>query len=265
MFAQPELVMKRLKILLCVIILRFVLSPSFTVADEDFKDFAELDLAELLNTEVFSASKRVQKISEAPNAISVITAEEIKRSGAVDLPDLFRMVPGVDVINGYGGGYGVSARGFNEQFARRMLVLIDGRSIYTTLFGGVFWENEQVFLEDIKRIEVIRGPGATLWGANAVNGVINIITKDPEEDQGFMVTGKFGSKNFRENVTRYSDSLSDKFSFSLTGGFREDEGTRGIHDYRRVPKATGRANMENFLLWLLRTFYCHWKRQVIWP
>ena len=213
---------------------------SASVMAEDFKDFAELDLEKLLNTEVISASKRMQKISEAPNAISVITAEEIKRSGAVDLPDLFRMVPGVDVVNVYGGSYGVSARGFNERFAQRMLVVIDGRSIYTPFFGGVFWENEQVFLEDIKRIEVIRGPGATLWGANAVNGVINIITKDPEEDQGFMVTGKFGSKNFRENVTRYSDSLSDKFSFSLTGGYREDEGTRGVNDYRRVPKATGR-------------------------
>ena len=227
------------KYLFFFIVTTLLFSSAFAVA-EDFRDFAELDLEELLNTEVVSASKRLQKISEAPNAISVITEEEIKRSGAVDLPDLFRMVPGVDVVNVYGGSYGVSARGFNERFAQRMLVVIDGRSIYTPFFGGVFWENEQVFLEDIKRIEVIRGPGATLWGANAVNGVINIITKDPEEDQGFMVTGKFGNKDFRENVTRYSDSLSDKFSFSLTGGYREDEGARGVNDYRRVPKATGR-------------------------
>jgi iron complex outermembrane receptor protein len=105
----------------------------------------------------------------------------------------------------------------------------------------VFWEKEQVFLEDIERIEVIRGPGATLWGANAVNGVINIITKDPEEDQEMMVTGKAGTKNFREAVTRYSDSLSDKLSVSLTGGYREDEGTRGVNDWRRIPKATGRV------------------------
>jgi len=206
----------------------------------DFKDFAELDLEALLNTEVVSASKRVQKISEAPNAIFVITAEEIKRSGAVDLPDLFRMVPGVDVVNISGGSYGVSARGFNDRFAQRMLVMIDGRSIYVTFFGGVFWENEEVFLEDIERIEIIRGPGGTMWGANASNGVINIITKDPEDDQGLMVTGKAGSKNFRENVTRYSDTIADTFSFSFTGGYREDEGTRGVNDFRRVPKATGR-------------------------
>lgn len=212
--------------------------------DDDFQDFAELDLEALLNTTVISASKREQKLSEAPNAISVITAEDIKRSGAVDVPDLFRMVPGVDVVNVYGGTYGVSARGFNERFVSRMLVMIDGRSIYTSFFGGVFWENEQVFLEDIERIEVIRGPGATLWGANAVNGVINIITKDPEDDQGLMVTGKAGTKKFREAVTRYSDSLTDELSISFTGGYREDEGTRGVQDWRRVPKATGRLKYQ---------------------
>jgi iron complex outermembrane receptor protein len=151
---------------------------SIALAD-DFKDFAELDLEALLNTEVMSASKRTQKLSEAPNAIYVITEEDIKHSGAVDLPDLFRMAPGLDVVNAYGSCYGVSARGFNERFAQRMLILIDGRSIYTSFFGGVFWENEQVFLEDIERIEIIRGPGATLWGANSVNGVINIITQRP--------------------------------------------------------------------------------------
>ncbi len=225
--------------LLPLLITCVLLSSAFA-KDEDFQDFAELDLEELLNTTVISASKREQKLSEAPNAMSVITAEDIKRSGAVDVPDLFRMVPGVDVINAYGGTYGVSSRGFNERFVSRMLVMIDGRSIYTTFFGGVFWENEQVFLEDIERIEVIRGPGATLWGANAVNGVINIITKDPEDDQGLMVTGKAGSKKFREAVTRYSDNLTDNLSVSLTGGYREDEGTRGVQDWRRVPKATGR-------------------------
>jgi len=207
---------------------------------EDYEDYLELDMEALMEIEVVSASRRPQKISEAPNAIYVITAEDIKRSGAVDLPDLFRMVPGVDVVNVYGNNYGVSARGFNDSFASRMLVMIDGRSIYTGFFGGVFWENEEVFLEDIKQIEVIRGPGATLWGANSVNGVISILTKDPEDDQGFMVTGKVGTKHFRENVIRYSDSFSDRLSFSFTGGYREDEGTRGVNDYRRIPKVTGR-------------------------
>jgi iron complex outermembrane receptor protein len=219
-----------------------VLSFSFPLAraEEEFKDFAELDLEELLNTIVITASKREQKLSEAPNAIYVITEADIKRSGVVDLPDLFRMVPGVDVISVYGNAYGVSARGFNDRFSQRMLVMIDGRTTYVTFFNGVFWENDQVFLEDIERIEIIRGPGATLWGANAVNGVINIITKDPEEHQGIMVTGKVGTKQYREGIARYSGSLTDKLSISLTGGYREDEGTRGVNDWRRVPKAAGR-------------------------
>ena len=125
-----------------------------------------------------------------------------------------------------------------------MLFVIDGRSIYTSFFGGVFWENEQLFLEDIARIEVIRGPGATLWGANAVNGVVNIITKDPEEDQGGIITGKAGSKNFRENVTSYSDTIANKLHFRVTGGYREDEGARGTNDFRRVSKATHRLKYE---------------------
>ena len=224
-------------------IITIVLSPVLVLA-EDFKDFAELDLEELLNTTVISASRREQKLSEAPNAMYVITQEDIKRSGAVDLPDLFRMVPGVDVVNAYGNCYGVSARGFNERFAQRMLILIDGRSIYTSFFGGVFWENDQVFLEDIERIEVIRGPGATLWGANSVNGVINIITREPEKNDEIMITGKAGNKNFRENVTRFSGPLADQLSLTLTGGYREDEGARGTNDFRRVPKATGKARYE---------------------
>jgi len=127
-------------------------------------ELADLDLESLLTIEVISASCYPQKIVNSPNAVTIITEEDIRRSGAVDLPDLFRMVPGVDVINVYGNAYGVGARGFNRRFSSRMLVMIDGRSIYTDFFGGVFWENEQIFLEDIKQIEVIRGPGATMWG-----------------------------------------------------------------------------------------------------
>ncbi len=222
---------------LFVVLLFFTQSAG---AGEELEEFLELDLEALMNMEVVTASRRAQKIYEAPNAISVITAEDILRSGAVDLPDLFRMVPGVDVVNVWGNSCGVSARGFNEKNAQRMLVMIDGRSIYIPFFGGVLWENEEVFLEDIKQIEVIRGPGATMWGANSVNGVINIITKDPEEDQGSMFTSRVGTKHFRESVFRYSGSVSDKLSFNLTGGYREDQGARGVNDYRRVPKATGR-------------------------
>ncbi len=207
---------------------------------EDFADFAELDLEELLNVEVVSASKYSQKISESPNAMYVITREDIERSGAVDLPDLFRMAPGVDVINVYGGVHGVSARGMNERFGGRMLVMIDGRSIYTNFFGGVFWENEEVFLEDIKQIEVIRGPGAAMWGANSINGVINIITRDPSADSAALISLRAGTRHYREGVFRYSGSPTERLSFSLSGGYSEDQGARGTHDFTRIPKVNAR-------------------------
>jgi len=145
------------------------------------------------------------------------------------------------VVNSYGNTFGVSARGFNERLARRMLVVIDGRSIYTAFSGGVFWESEQVFLEDIERIEIIRGPGATLWGTNAVNGVINIITKDPEHDPELMLTGKGGTRQFGEGVLRYSGTITDKLSLSATGGYRQSHGTSDVHDEYEIPKATARV------------------------
>jgi len=226
-------------------------------ATEAFKDFSELDIEQLLNTTVYSPSKHAQRIAESPNAIYVITAEDIKRSGAVALPDLFRMVPGIDVVNAYGRTFGVSARGFNERMARRMLVLIDGRDIYTSLSGGVFWEDEQVFLEDIERIEIIRGPGATLWGANAVNGVINIITKDPEQYDEQIISSKAGSRGFREGVFRYSGRLSDRLSLNVTGGYNQDDGELHTNDFQEVPKVASRMKyrlsdgsvLQFFTLW----------------
>ena len=130
-----------------------------------------------MNIEVTSVSKKAQKISEAAAAIFVITQEDIRRSGATNIPDLLRMVPGMDVSQINANDWAVSARGFNQQFSNKLLVLIDGRAVYTPLLGGVNWDTQDVPLEDIDRIEVIRGPGATLWGANAVNGVINVVTK----------------------------------------------------------------------------------------
>ena len=208
---------------------------------EDYEDYLELDMEALMEIEVVSASRRPQKISEAPNAIYVITAEDIKRSGAVDLPDLFRGVPGLNVISMYGSSFGISGRGLNSAFGRGgLLVMIDGRSLYSSFFGGTFWENEEIFLEDIRQIEIISGTGATIWGGNAVSGVINIITKDPEEDQGIMISGKAGTEKLRGTVASYADTI-DKLSFRLTGGYWENEGFRGAHDYRRIPKATAKA------------------------
>src|SRR5579864_4066553 len=134
------------------------------------RDLSQITLEDLMNIQVTSVSKREQKMSGAAAAIFVITQEEIRRSGATNIPDLLRMVPGMDVSQISANDWAVSARGFNQQFSNKLLVLIDGRAVYTPLLGGVNWDTQDVPLEDTERIEVVRGPGATVWGANAVNG-----------------------------------------------------------------------------------------------
>ena len=163
-------------------------------------DLGELSLEDLMQIEVTSASKRAQRLSETPAAVYVLGNEEIRRSGVQTIPDALRLVPGLHVGNIDGNKWAVTARGFNNQFANKLLVMIDGRSVYTPLFSGTWWDVQDVVLEDIDRIEVIRGPGGTVWGANAVNGVINIITRSARETQGLQVTSSAG------NLDRYSGS-----------------------------------------------------------
>ena len=134
-------------------------------------DLTALKIEDLMNVDVTSASKKQQKLSQVPAAIFVITAEDIRRSGATNIPDLLRMVPGLDVAQINPSTWAISARGFNGQYSNKLLVLIDGRTVYTPTFSGVFWDAQDVPLDLIGRIEIIRGPGATVWGANAVNGV----------------------------------------------------------------------------------------------
>jgi iron complex outermembrane recepter protein len=157
-------------------------------------DLGNKSIEDLMNMEVTSVSKKEQKLSKVAAAIFVITQEDIRRSGATNIPDLLRMVPGLDVAQIDANTWAISARGFNYQFANKLLVLIDGRAVYTPLFGGVNWDTQDVPLEDIDRIEVIRGPGGTIWGANAVNGVINIITKTAADTQGGLVTAGDGTQ-----------------------------------------------------------------------
>lgn len=149
-----------------------------TVSANGNQNFLDLPLEDLMKIEVTSVSKKAQSLADAAAAVFVINQEDIKRSGATNIPDVLRMAPGVEVGRIDSNKWAVSARGFNGRFANKLLVLIDDRSIYTQAFSGVYWENQDVMLEDVDRIEVIRGPGAALWGANAVNGVINIITKN---------------------------------------------------------------------------------------
>src|ERR1700680_420600 len=140
-------------------------------------DLTKASLEDLMNIQVTSVSKKEQRLSSAGAAVFVIAEEDIRRSGATNIPDLLRMVPGVQVARIDANAWAISIRGFNTRYSNKVLVLIDGRSVYSPSFSGVFWDQQAVPLEDIERIEVIRGPGSAVWGANAVNGVINIITK----------------------------------------------------------------------------------------
>jgi iron complex outermembrane receptor protein len=153
----------------------------------------ELSFDELLGIEITSVSKKAESLRDAPAAVFVITNEDLRRSGARSIPDALRMVPGVQVAQIDANKWAVTARSFNSRFANKLLVLVDGRSVYSPLYSGVYWESQSPMLEDIERIEVIRGPGATLWGANAVNGVINIISKTAAETAGSMAFAGAGS------------------------------------------------------------------------
>jgi len=152
----------------------------------DLEGFEGMNLQDLTQVEVYSVSKKAQSLNKTAAAVFVLTNEDIRRSGVTTSPDALRLVPGINVAKVDANKWAVSARGFNNRFANKLLVLIDGRSVYTPFFAGVFWEFRDVMLEDIDRIEVIRGPGGTVWGANAVNGEINIITKRPKDTLGTL-------------------------------------------------------------------------------
>jgi iron complex outermembrane receptor protein len=178
-------------------------------------DLGDLSIEELLNESVTSVSKREQKLSQVAAALFVITQEDIHRSGALNIPDLLRMVPGLDVAQINASTWAISARGFNHQFSDKLLVLIDGRAVYTQTRAGVNWDTQDVPLQDIERIEVIRGPGATVWGANAVNGVINVITKQAKDTQGTLITAGGGTQDPAFGTTQYGGKIADDASYRV--------------------------------------------------
>src|SRR5438445_4994485 len=166
-----------------------------------------------MNMQVTSVSKQTQKVADAAAAVYVITQEDIRRSGATNIPEALRLAPGIQVARIDQNKWAISSRGFNGRFADKLLVLIDGRSVYTPLFSGVYWNVLDVMLEDVDRIEVIRGPGATLWGANAVNGVINIITKSAKATQSALVAAGGGTEMRGSGGVRYGGRLNKATAF----------------------------------------------------
>src|SRR5688500_10220497 len=159
----------------------------------DIATLKTLPLEELLNTEVTSVSRRPERLLDAPSAVQVITSEDIRRSGATSLPEALRLAPNLHVAQIDSRQWAISARGFNSNTSNKLLVLRDGRTVYTPLFSGVFWDVQNVMLEDVDRIEVISGPGAALWGGNAVNGVINVVSKNARDTQGTLISAGGGS------------------------------------------------------------------------
>ena len=185
---------------------------------------SSLGLEQLLKIEVTTVSRTESTVGESPAAIFVITSEMIRRSGATTIPELFRMVPGMDVARIDNNKWAVGARGFNQRFAGNLLVQIDGRTLYNPIFSGVYWDTVDYPLEDIERIEVIRGPGASVWGANAVNGVINIITKSAKDTMGGRVSGGGGTEEQGFGEFKYGGKASDNLYYRVYGkGFNRDE------------------------------------------
>src|SRR5271156_1700019 len=180
-------------------------------------DLTNQSLEQLMNIEVTSVSKKAENISAAPAAIFVITGDDIRRGGFSSIPDALRTVPGLHVAQQSAHVWQVAARGFSSVFNHEMLVLIDGRLVYTPLFGGVWWDVQDPPLEDIDRIEVIRGPGGTLWGDNSVNGVINIIMKKSEDTQGGLVSTSAGVNEGYEPRVRYGGKLGNDATYRIYG------------------------------------------------
>ena len=180
---------------------------------QNIPDVTAITLEDLMDLQVTSVSKRAQKLADAAAAIFVITQDDIRRSGASSIPEALRFVPGLEVARIDENKWAIGSRGFNGRFDNKLLVLIDGRSVYTPLFSGVYWNVQDVMLEDVDRIEVIRGPGATLWGANAVDGVINIITKPAKLTQGAMVTVEAGTEERTAESARYGGKVGDNIYY----------------------------------------------------
>jgi iron complex outermembrane receptor protein len=199
----------------------FPCAPAFASASEeravDPAALKQLSIEELMQIDVTSVSRRSERLSQAAAAVTVITQEEIRRSGATSLPEVLRLAPSLEVARATQGSWAISARGFNTTTADKLLVLLDGRSIYTPLFSGVFWDVQDTLLEDVERIEIIRGPGATLWGANAVNGIINIITKKAADTQGGLLTAAGGSEERASGALRYGGALGKEGHYRVYG------------------------------------------------
>lgn len=225
-------------------------------ADETSPDIEELSISDLMQMEVSSVSRKSQSLSDTAAAAFIISQDDIRRSGAASIPEALRLAPGIEVAQINASSWAITSRGFNGRYANKLLVLMDGRTVYTPLFSGVFWNLQDTLMEDIERIEVIRGPGAVMWGANAVNGVINIITKKAKDTQGNLFVAGGGNQEQGFAGYRYGGQIGNDGNYrvyaktfereafvgprgekqhddwrSVQGGFRIDDRISGNHRF----------------------------------
>jgi iron complex outermembrane receptor protein len=234
MFSRLDLRIARISAGIALIV--FLASPA---GSQQGADLTQKSLEDLMSIKVTSVSKKEQTTSQAAGAVFVISREDIRRSGALNIPDLLRMVPGLDVAQIDGGKWAVSARGFNGQYSDKLLVLVDGRTVYTPIFAGVFWDSQNMALDTIERIEVIRGPGAAIWGSNAVNGVINIITRSARNTQGGYVATGIGNIGTGTESILYGGKARGIGAYRVFG--------EGFH-YNSLPSMSGGDGQDDWRL-----------------
>lgn len=211
----------------------------FDTTSLSISQIKKLSVEDLMNVEVTSVSKRPQKLSDVASAIQVITQEDIHRSGATSLPEALKLAPNLQVARYNSYAWIITARGFGNVFSNKLLVMIDGRTVYSPLFAGVYWDIQSVLLEDVERIEVISGPGGTLWGANAVNGVINIITKKAKNTPGLYLSASAGNQVHDQFSARYGGKIGSSVSYRVYGQQSKFDPTLN---------ATGQSNNDNWNL-----------------
>lgn len=203
--------------LFCLSLLFPALAPAQTNQYRSPEQLKKLSLEQLLDQDVTLVTRTPEKLTQSPSAVQVVTGEDIRRSGATTIPEALRLFPNLQVAQVDSHQWAIDSRGFNNTLANKLLVMIDGRTVYTPLFAGVFWDVQNTLLADIDRIEVVSGPGATLWGANAVNGVINIVSKSAAETQGLLVEGGGGSLLQDFGSVRYGGNAGTNFFYRVYG------------------------------------------------
>ena len=238
MVSMSDAIWRRDSVRMVVLTVLLVTQNAFASQDPPTSDLGKMDLADLMNVKVTSVSKREQPLSRTAASVFVIHQDDIRRSGALSIPDLLRMVPGVNVEQIDAHSWAISIRGFNSRYSNKVLVLIDGRSVYTRSFSGVYWDQIDLPLENIDRIEVVRGPGGAVWGVNAVNGVISIFTRSSKETKGGLISAAGGSQANVSGLAQYGGAVGTTGAyrafaktissgpFDLPGGSPANDGSR---------------------------------------